>query len=146
MTNFEKYKDDILKIDGDIAFDKVQRKVVRCHKCNCKDCEFDEKCFESNKIKWLYEEYKPPVLSDDELDLIQSLNKAMDKEYKYIARNGNRVFLFPNKPSMDKYGIRFTDKCDYLIISEHRKSIGLFSSIKYEDGLYDIQHKCFIKE
>jgi hypothetical protein len=148
MTNFEKYKDDLMKMEGCFAFDKNTKKITRCNaSMNCKDCLFDEgNCYESDKIKWLYEEYKEPILSDDELELINSLSKINGKKYEYIHKNGKRVFLFSEKPPMDKWGIRFTDKCNYLTITEHSNAKNLFLNIKFEDGLYDIENKCFIKE
>lgn len=96
MTNFEKYKDELIKIEGDFAFDKNTREVVGCNTLNgverrieCEDCLFNSgNCFESDKIKWLYSEYKEPVLSDDELELIKAISKATDKAYKYLTRQG----------------------------------------------------------
>lgn len=155
MTNFEKYKDDLIKIEGSFAFDKEQQKIVGCRdsadrieECiDCEDCLFNntQYCFESDKIKWLYEEYEKPILSDDELELIKILSKINGKKYRYITRNGNRIFLFSDKPPIDKYGVRFTDKCNYLIIDDRKDAKNLFSNIKYEDGLYDIENKTFIK-
>lgn len=147
MTNFEKYKEDIMKIDGSIAFDKTTRKVIEC--CNvskCENCEFNENCYESVKIKWFYKEYVPQVLTDNGIDLINTLSKINEKKYKYITRNGNRVFLFFDKPPIDKYGVRFTSGCNYLIITENNNTKNLFLNIKFEYGLYDIENKCFIKE
>jgi hypothetical protein len=143
MTNFEKYKDDLMKMEGCFAFDKNTKKITRCNaSMNCKDCLFDEgNCYESDKIKWLYEEYKEPILSDDELELINILSKVNGKKYKYICRNCNSVFLFSEKPPMDRL-----DKCKYFIITEHSNVKNLFLNIKFEDGLYDIENKCFIKE
>jgi hypothetical protein len=154
MTNFEKYQDELMKIEGSFAFDKNTEKIAGCDTTDgvkscidCKDCLFDKgNCFESDKIKWLYEEYKEPILSDDELELINSLSKINGKKYEYIHKNGKRVFLFSEKPPMDKWGIRFTDKCNYLTIEEHSNAKNLFLNIKFEDGLYDIENKCFIKE
>jgi hypothetical protein len=129
------------------AFDKNAKKITRCNaSINCKDCLFAEwDCSESEKIKWLYEEYKEPILSDNELELINSLSKINGKKYKYICRNCNSVFLFSEKPPMDKFGVRFTDKCNYLIITEHSNDKSLFLNIKFEYGLYDIENECFIK-
>ena len=153
MTNFEKYKDDLMKIEGSFAFDKNTREIVGCDTSDgvercivCEDCLFHEgDCFESDKIKWLYSEYKEPILSNDELELIKVLSKINGKEYKYIAKYRNHIYLFSNKPPMDKYGILFTSICDYLNINIYNESMDLFSNIKFEYGLYDIKNKCFIK-
>lgn len=148
MTNFEKYKDELIKIEGNFAFDKNTREVVGCNTLNgverrieCEDCLFNSgNCFESDKIKWLYSEYEKPILSGDELELIKALNNATGKEYKYIHRSGNRIFIF-SKLNTDKYGI-LLEKSDYLEIAGHTD---LFSNIKFTDGLYDIKNKCFIE-
>jgi hypothetical protein len=147
MTNFEKYKDNLMKIEGCFAFDKNTKKIIRCaDSISCEHCLFDTKnCCEKSKIKWLYEEYKEPTLSDDELELINILNKINGKKYKYICRNGNSLVLFSEKPPMAKWGVRFADS-NYLIITEHNNAKNLFLNIKFEDGLYDIENKCFIKE
>lgn len=150
MTNFEKYKDKLIKIVGDFAIDKNTREIVGCNTLNgverridCEDCIFNkENCFESDKIKWLYSEYEEPILSNDELELINILSKINGKEYKYIAKNGHRAFLFADKPLIDEYGALLS-RCNHLNISGH---IDLFSNIKFTDGLYDIENKCFIKE
>lgn len=149
MTNFEKYKDDLIKIEGDFAFDKNTKEIAGCNTLDgteryveCEDCLFNEgTCFESDKIKWLYSEYEEPILSDDELELINVLSKISGKEYKYIARSGHRAFLFADKPPIDKYGALLS-RCNHLDISGY---IDLFSNIKFADGLYDIENKCFIK-
>lgn len=148
MTNFEKYKDDLMKIEGCFAFDKNTKKITRCDaSMNCKNCLFDMRdCCENDKIKWLYEEYREPILSDDELELINILSKINGKEYKYIYRSGYSVFLFSKKPPIDRFGVRFTDKRNYLIITDHYGDESLFLNIKYKDGLYDIENKCFIKK
>ena len=56
MTNFEKYKDEILKItESNIA--KKDGVVVACNDLTCKDCDFDgiDKCRE-DRFKWLFED------------------------------------------------------------------------------------------
>lgn len=142
MTNFEKYKDDLMKIEGNFAFNKVKRRVIECGTdIDCEDCIFNGNCFEDVKIKWLYKEYKEPILSDDELELINILSKINGKEYKYIAKNGRCAFLFADKPLIDEYGALLNSR-EHLDISGR---IDLFSNIKFTDGLYDIKNKCFIE-
>ena len=143
MTNFEKYKDDLMEIEGEFAFNKNTREILSCSSCiNCDDCIFNERgCFESDRIKWLCEEYEEPILSDDEVELINVLSKINGKEYKYVHRSGNHVLLFCDKPPIDKYGI-LLDETDYIDISGH---MHLFSNIKFMNGLYDIKDKRFIE-
>lgn len=151
MTNFEKYKDDLMKIEGIFAFDKNTREVVGCdcdttdglkRRIECEDCLFNSGCcFESDKIKWLCEEYKEPILSNDDLEFINVLSKINGEEYKYIFRSGIHILIFSNKPEIDKYGIILSGS-RYLQITGHTD---LFPNIKFTDGLYDIKNKCFIK-
>lgn len=152
MTNFEKYKDDLMKIEGHFAVDKTQRKVVGCsgsadgiEECiDCKDCLFNDTqyCFESDKIKWLYQESK--ILTDDEINLIETLNKVTGEKYKYIARDTTKVIrFFETKPNRNELNNYYNLKDGYFYIGI--KFGLLFPNIKFEDGLYDIENKCFIK-
>lgn len=155
MTNFEMYKDDLMKIKGRFAFDKAQRRVVRCNTdglvegcIDCKDCLFNDTqyCLESDKIEWLYKEYKPPVLSDDELELIKAFNKAMGKEYKYVARDTDGLIrFFETKPRINELK-NYYNKDGYTYIGSNYGVLFLFPNITHKDGLYDIENKCFIKE
>ena len=142
MTNFEKYKDDLMEIEGVFAFNKHTKKIVKCNKnISCRDCVFNFNCLERNKIKWLYEEHEEFILSDNELKLIKDISEVTNKEYKYVHRSGNHVLLFCDKPPIDKYGI-LLDETDYIDISGH---MHLFSNIEFMNGLYDIKDECFIE-
>ena len=153
MTNFEMYKDELMEIDGEFSFDKNTRKIGRCDDADdidCENCIFNEgNCFESDKLKWLYSEYKnseykTPILSDDELELIKALNKAMGKEYKYAARDTDGLIrFFEIKPSINVLK-NYYNIHGYTYIGSNNGV--LFSNITHKDGLYDIKNKCFIKE
>ena len=145
MTNFEKYKDDLMKIEGEFAVDKYTRGIVKCNSnIECEDCLLNSGCSEKDKMKWLYEEYKKPILSDDELELIKALNKAMGKEYKYIARDTDGfIRFFETKPCINVLK-NYYNKYGYTYIGS--KDGVLFSNITHKDGLYDIENKCFVKE
>lgn len=146
MRKFEAYKDDLMKIEGEFAVDKNTREIVRCNSnIECEDCLFNSGCSERDKIRWLYEEYEKLILSDDELELIKTLNKVLGKEYKYVARDKYNVIrlyeIKPNGKSGTYYGA-------YTYIDGGVGSEGriLFPNIMHKDGLYDIENKCFIKE
>ena len=148
MTNFEKYKDELMKIEGEFAVDKNTREIVNCDSyISCEDCIFiSRNCAESDKIKWLCEEYKEPILSDDELELINILSKINGKEYKYVARDVDGIIkLFEIKPHVNKSGYYYSEY-GYTYIDAASGDKILFPNITYEDGLYDIENKCFIKE
>lgn len=152
MTNFEIYKDDIIKLEGDFAIDKNTKEIVRCNtlddierRIDCVDCIFNnECCFKSTKIKWLYKEYEPPVLSDDELELIKAIGKATKKEYKYLAKQEGKIYFFTNKPFVHRgaFGNSYTSNNYYACISE--KDETLFQNIENEIGIYDVENKIFI--
>lgn len=152
MTNFEMYKDDLLKIEGDFAVDKNTKEIVGCNissdtkrRIDCADCIFNKgNCTGSDKIRWLCEEYKPPVLSDDELELIKAIGKATKKEYKYLARQEGKIYLFTNKPFVHRgaFGNSYTSNNYFAYISD--KDETLFQNIENEIGIYDIENKIFI--
>lgn len=68
MTNFEMYREDILRInaDGNVAVSKAGNKPVPCKELLCNVCKFNTKksgCTQPNEIiNWLYEEYQKPAL------------------------------------------------------------------------------------
>jgi hypothetical protein len=150
MTNLEKYKDDLMKIEGCFAFNKNTKKITRCDaSMNCRDCLIGAgDCYESDKIKWLYEEYKEPILSDNELKLIKALNKATGKEWKFIGRNKiGEVILFTDEPLIQNnaFGIYFKKEKGYCL---YMNGNYLFSNIAYDAGgcgLYDIENKVYHK-
>ena len=147
MTNFKKYKEDLMKIKGRFAFNKNTREIVRCdNHIDYEDCIFNdiEDCIESDKIEWLYKKYEEPILSDDELELISIIGKINGKDYKYIARDLYDIIrLFEIKPDIGKSGHYYGE---YTYIDSASGNEILFSNITHKDGLYDIKNKCFIKE
>jgi hypothetical protein len=159
MTNGEKYKDDLMKIEGDFGFSKTKQKIGVCYCADdnietveCEDCLFNELptcCYESEKIKWLYKEADEPVLTNNELELIKALNKATGKEWKYILRTiSNKILIFCNNSrtvmmSSDFANSLYYSNEDYIVIDENNKT--LFKNIKFDDRIYDIKNKKFIK-
>jgi hypothetical protein len=155
MTNFEKYKDDLMKIEGDFGFSKTKQKIGVCYCADdnietveCEDCLFNELptcCYESEKIKWLYKEADEPVLTNDELELIKSISKVVEKEIKYMARdNLNNMRFFETKPKINVLRNYYSlNECSIFI---EVMNGDIFHGIQHKDGLYDIENKCFIKE
>lgn len=70
MTNFEKYKDEILEISkiGTIAVNKQKNMPVHCSTTPCSECILRSDTRTSQLINWLYEEYQEPApkLTKDE--------------------------------------------------------------------------------
>ena len=147
MTNFEKYKDDLMEIEGEFAFNKNTREILRCDgRISCEDCLFNEgNCAESDKIKWLCKEYEEPILSDDELELIKAISKVAGINYKYVARDTCDVIgFFEIKPRVNELG-NYHSEYGYTYVDIVSKD-KVLPNITHKDGLYDIKNKCFIKE
>lgn len=103
MTNFEFYKDDILKIilgNGYPGLVKETGKLTRCKLLECKDCVFitdNERCF-VKLFKWLYEEHidKPKLTKQEKAFL-----ELTDPNY-YIARDEDGLIcMYTSKPQKD---------------------------------------------
>lgn len=85
MLNAEKYKDEIVKVGYDFAL-FANKPIVACHsdEYECDTCKFhnDFTGCRAKRIKWLLEEYKEPILSDEEkkilLDIINAIKPFTD--------------------------------------------------------------------
>lgn len=147
MTNFEKYKEELMKINGDFAIDKTTNKLVNCKDLECENCIFYDSCMEEDKIKWLCKEHS--ILTDNEIDLINILSKINGKEFKFAVRsvNDSTIMLCTNKPRIHSSSF---GGCSYItnnsFIRIGGSDVYLFPNIKNEYGIYDIKNKTFIKE
>lgn len=97
MTNFEKYKDEILEIskNGTIAVNKQKNMPVHCSTTPCSECIFRSDTCTSQLINWLYEEYQEPVpkLTKAEKGFCEIIKDG------YIARDKNGdLYLYNNPP------------------------------------------------
>lgn len=145
MTNFEKYRKDIEKAGYTFGYDIKTNKVTKCDLMNCYDCKFSSLDCRQKQIKWLYEEYE--VLTDAEINLINTLSKMTGVTYEFIVRTRfNSIRLYHNIPitKVDEYGKRYLSQKDCMNISDRTKK--LFPNIQYEDGIYDITEGRFIEE
>lgn len=63
MTNFEKYKDEILKISKEtkVAVDKTRNTPTKCLNISCEKCLLYSQCDEEAFVKWLYAEHQEPA-------------------------------------------------------------------------------------
>lgn len=95
MTNFEKYKDEILLLaKNNRGFAFHMNKITDCKLSGCKNCIFTGACI-ANRIKWLYEEYQEPVpkLTKAEKGFCEVIKDG------YIARDKNgELYLYNNPP------------------------------------------------
>ena len=100
-TNFEHYKDEILKItnfsSGGLAINKKDRALVPCEAIECEDCLFD--CIRTNPhqmlfnckyrvLEWASAPYVPPITK-----LEHDFLKNYTSGYKYIYRKDNYLYL-----------------------------------------------------
>lgn len=101
MTNFEKYREEILKIsenDNDFAVPRQTRVPMECIYVSCRDCLFDGKRCQSARARWLYEEAveSAPTLTVKERGFCEIIQSG------YIARDQEgSLWLFDMIPAKD---------------------------------------------
>ena len=84
MKNIEKYKGIVLKhlshcdIETDIR-KQGGKAAIDCHHTSCYECQ--EMFF-----KWLLEEYREPILDNEEKDYLSAVIKPFRSRVKYIAK------------------------------------------------------------
>ena len=140
MTNFEKYRKDIEETGYRFAYNIKTNKITKCDSMPCYDCKFDFDC-RYKKVKWLYEEYR--VLTDAEINLIDTLEEMTGKTYNFITRDGCGGINLYTKIPIKEDGV-YLSQSDCMSILDKTKK--LFPNIQYKDGIYDIIKRCFIEE
>lgn len=103
MTNFEKYKDEILRIATESNSDPAKKDgvVVACEGLACTKCDFDGvgKCRE-NRFKWLYEDD-----GEQELTCSSCKHASRDQEEYPCSRcsRGYADLFEPKKTRQDEF-------------------------------------------
>ena len=99
MTNFEKYKDEILEISRTqaIAINKRRNAPEKCSCSVCSECLLHEGryCNQKAMFQWLYSEYQEPApkLTKAEKGFCEIIKDG------YIARDKNGdLYLYNNPP------------------------------------------------
>ena len=135
-TNFEFYKDEILKIvNTPTRLAKVNGKPVTCAGTDCEECEFNKMSdlCDISTIKWLYAEHiEQPKLTKRERAFCEAVGKG------WIARDlDNELSYFEEKPvklCKEGYWVDddniISDSMTYLLPKVLEKQ---FSIIKWED-------------
>lgn len=93
MTNYEKYKDDIEKLqDNPVAFDKSKNKICCCLEVACEDCAFygDGGCRPNAIMKWAVEEYEEPDVDWSKVPVDTPVLVSNDGK-KWSCRHFSRV-------------------------------------------------------
>lgn len=107
MTNFEKYKDEIIKIVRNgkyLFFDKKTKTISECGSIdsNCDRCQFNEDCL-TGAFRWLFEEYQDPKLTKAERNFCEMVKVgyiARDKDgtleiYEYLPTRNSLTWFHP---------------------------------------------------
>lgn len=109
QTNFEHYKDEILKItnfsSSDFALNKKDRTLAPCEATECENCLFD--CIRTNPhqmifncryraLEWASAPYVP-LITKLEHDFLKNYTDG----YKYIYRKNNNLYLAMLPPETD---------------------------------------------
>ena len=87
MLNIEKYENELRKYGVYFGLTK-EGNPVDCKDIHCIDCAFGKGCT-IKRMNWLLEEYKEPILTDEEKIIIKDIIKAFEpfgKELKYITK------------------------------------------------------------
>ena len=123
MTNFEKYKNEILEISEiqEVAISKTKNAPEYCGDLSCSDCLLCQEAFCNKKamFQWLYAEYKEPApkLTKAERGFCETVPNG------YIARDKyGALYVYSNKP--EKKQTEWRGACE-------------------EDEYFEIQHNAF---
>lgn len=139
MTNFEKYKDEILQLSKESKVIALKngtpascKNFVYCKGCGFRADEEIQNC-EAKRIIWLYDEYKEPIKLTAEEKAFLSIVKT-----GWIARDqaGGSLYWYSNKPErrseiFDVAGVEKTFSIPEVL--------NLFKFIKWEDEPYSVE-------
>lgn len=143
MTNFEFYKDEILKVIGETnSFALKDNELVNCNDIKCSQCKFaysGDACV-NKMIKWLYDEYKSLKLTKKEKSFCEVIGSG------WLARDqDDELYLYGEKPRRGSH-IWNVNLKELKINSKEWKISHLkdcfypkFSFIKWEDEPYNIK-------
>lgn len=128
MTNYEKYKDQLISILMDrIGVDREKGTPKSCLELECKNCRFYMKenwrC-NHPAAEWLNAE--PKEFTDEEKEYA-SLN---DKILYYARDKGGRLYGYTEKPEKKS---SWWDSCAFTALISASTSLS-FTSIKWEDS------------
>jgi hypothetical protein len=146
MTNYEKYRDEIIKIlsfgvDGGLAIQNG--KPIICDATPCDECDFgvahtgvcDSGNYTPKVVGWLNAEYvEPPKLTEQEKAFLVALHPCI----KFIARNKDgSLDLFQLKPekrrTLEDWGVNQPSEC--LRVGPDQEFLSIkFDFIKWEDS------------
>lgn len=147
MTNYDYYKDVILKLYNNNYKITSEGKIEQCNVkygdgCNCTECIFNDRFFKccslDTKIRWLFKEYKP-LLSKKEKAFLEMLETEI-----WLVRDANNLlfgyFQAPTKNLKDEvwtvgcepyYCIKIKDEYFSFIRWEDKEPMKVSDILKY---------------
>ena len=136
MTNFEKYKDEILRIATESNSNPAKKDgvVVACEGLACTKCDFDGvgKCRE-NRFKWLYEDD-----GEQELTCSSCKHASRDQEEYPCSRcsRGYADLFEPKKTRQDEFLEHYPNakKC-YGVIDICPKDLDMHFNCRAQESL-----------
>ena len=129
MTNFEYYKDEILKLNDNRGFALVNGKPNGCTGTHCGNCEFGDASVCKNKaLKWLYAEYiEKPKLTKRERLFCELVNIG------WIVRDiTGSVYYYTFKPGKEERHWITGKPASGMRLNDFRFQLD-FNFIKWED-------------
>jgi len=125
-TNFEFYKDEILKIaQRDTIPTLVKGKLVGCFSVECNECDFRSSKCRKERIEWLYAEHiEQPKLTKRERAFCEAVGEG------WIVKDAcSECYWVDSEPSRTNMGWE-VEGHDYVRITPYR----LFDFIKRDDA------------
>lgn len=131
MTNYEKYKDQLMFILMDrIGVDRKKGTPKSCAEVGCKNCRFyikdDRRCYH-RVAEWLNAEAKESKEFTEEEKEYVRLN---DNILYYARDKGGRLYGYTKKPEKKS---SWWDSCAFTALISASTSLS-FSAIKWEDN------------
>ena len=84
MKNIEKYEKELKKYGVYFALTK-EGKLVSCKSIFCTSCSFYN-CCSIKRMNWLLQEYKEPILTDEEKEYLSAVIKPFKNSILYIDK------------------------------------------------------------
>ena len=84
MKNIEKYEKELKKYGVYFALTK-EGKLVSCNGICCASCSFYN-CCAIKRMNWLLQEYKEPILTDEEKEYLSAVIKPFKNSILYIDK------------------------------------------------------------
>lgn len=131
MLNIEKYENELRKYGTYFALTK-EGKLVTCEGLACKNCSFDGGC-PIKRMNWLLEEYKEPILNNEEKEILNQLvvansvisNKKLVYVQKVLVSNysNKSCLLLMFEDCNGIYTARFNTDCIFKRMEDGKRYI-----------------------